>query len=101
MIGELLFGQGKFDDAINAFKLVFYGYGGTQSTDEIKPWQAMAVFEAAQCSYVQIKDNTDPRLRPKLIAEANKHFQYLVDNYPQDKLVDEARKRLATLKQLN
>lgn len=100
MMGELLFGQGKFDDAINAFKLVFYGYGGTQSSDEIKPWQALAAFEAAQCSYVQIKD-ADPRLKPKLITEANKHFQYLVDNYPKDKLVAEARKRLAALKQLN
>jgi TolA-binding protein len=100
MMGELLFGQKKFDDAINAFKLVFYGYGGTQSTDEIRPWQALAVFEAAQCSYVQIKD-ANPQLRAKLIAEANKHFQYLVDNYPQDKLVDEARKRLTALKQLN
>ena len=101
MMGELLFGQKKFDDAINAFKLVFYGYGGTQSTDEIKPWQALAVFEAAQCSYVQIKGETNPQLRSKLIADATKHFQYLVDNYPQDKLAAEASKRLATLKELN
>lgn len=99
MIGEALFEQEKFDEAIKAYKLVFYGYGGKDSAPDIKPWQAFAAFEAAQCNYVQIKD-ADPKLRPSLIAEATKHFQYLVKNYPNDQLVEEATKRLNTLKQL-
>ena len=100
LIGELYFAQRKLDDAINAYKLVFYGYGGKEAAPDIKPWQAFAVFEAAQCNYVQIKD-AQPQLRTKLISEARKHFQYLLDNYPDDRLVPEAKKRLATLDQLS
>ncbi len=100
LIGELLFEQKKFADAINEYKLVFYGYGGKQASPDIQPWQAFAVFEAAQCYYVQIKE-ADQALRTKLIAEATKLYQYLVDTYPNDRLVAESKKRIQTLQQLN
>lgn len=100
LIGELLFEQKKFNDAIIEYKLVIYGYGGKDATREIRPWQAFAAFEAAQCYYVQIKD-AEQQLRPKLIADALKLYQYLVDNYPQDRLVNEAKNRIETLRQLN
>ena len=100
MIGEVLYEQKKFDEAIKAFKMVFYGYGGTQSAPEIKPWQAFAVFEAAQCNFVRIKE-ASPEMRAKYVSEAMKLYQFLVKNYPQDQLVEQSRKRIQTLQRLS
>ena len=99
MKGDLLFRQKRFEDAINEFKLVFYGYGGSQSTAEIRPLQAYAVYEAARCSYVRISEASE-RLRPELINDAQKHFLYLIENYPDQELATEAKKQLETLKKI-
>ncbi len=99
MIGDVLFEQKKFDDAIKQYKLVFYGYGGTQSADDIKPLQAYAVYECGLCSYVRIKDAT-PEARPGFIKHATEMFNYLLENYPDDKLVKQTKDNLETLKKL-
>lgn len=99
MKGDLLFGKKRFDEAIDEFKLVFYGYGGSRSTPDIQALQAYAVYEAARCSYVRISEASD-RLKPKLVEDAIRHFDYLIENYPDQKLADDAKEQLATLKQL-
>ena len=99
MKGDLLFKQKQFDQAIDEFKLVFYGYGGTQSEPEIQPLQAYAVYEAGRCNYERVSEASQ-RMKPKLIQESIKHFEYLIKNYPQQPLANEAKKQLDVLKQL-
>ncbi len=100
MIAEQHFEKGQHDEAIKQFKLVMYGYGGLQSADEIKPWQAFAAYEAARCNYVQIKEEQDRSRRATLIAQAKELFRYVVDNFPNDRLAADAKKQLDILEQL-
>jgi outer membrane protein assembly factor BamD (BamD/ComL family) len=99
MIGDLYFKDKKFEDAINEFKLVYFGFGGPQAATEVKEWQAYAIYEAARCSFVQV-DTAPAELKPKLIEEAIKQFEYLLQNYADDRLAPEAKKQLETLKKL-
>lgn len=100
MIGEELFADKKYDDAITQFKLVIYGYGGTESADDIKPWQAFAAYEAARCNYVQISETRDEARRKILIDNARELFQMIVDDYPDDHLAADARKQIGVLESL-
>ena len=100
MIGEIYFGQKEFDQAIDQFKLVFYGYGGNQSTDDVRPWQAFARYEAARCNYVRISSAENTQRKQKFVNESIKHFQKLVEDYPNDELADDAKKLLDKLETL-
>ncbi len=97
MKGDMLFKQKRFDEAIDEFKLVFYGYGGTESPPEIRSLQAYAVYESARCSYVRISEASD-RMKPKLVKDSIDRFTYLVENYPDQTLAKDAIKQLETLK---
>lgn len=100
MIGDSYFKDKKFDEAVNEFKLVYFGFGGPQAADDVKPWQAYAIYEAARCNFVQV--NAAPEnLKPRLIAEAIKQFEYLLEHYQDDRLAPEARKQLNTLKKID
>jgi len=99
MIGDMHFANKKFQDAENEFKLVYFGFGGPQAAEDVKPWQAYAVYEAARCSFVQVK-NAPEELKQKLINESIRQFEYLVKNYPNDKLAPEAKRQLETLSKL-
>ena len=44
MIGDLYFKDKKFEDAVNEFKLVFFGFGGPKASYGVKPWQAYAIY---------------------------------------------------------
>ena len=100
MVGEIYFDQKKFTEAINKFKLVWYGYGGDVSTDKVKTWQALAMFEAARCNLVlaSVAQN-DKSLQQKHLNEAAKQFETLLTKFPNDKMAPEAKKQLASLKQ--
>lgn len=100
MIGEILFGQNKHDEAIKHFKLVTYGYGGDQANEQVKKWQAHSAYEAARCSFVRISETTDPTLRGKLIEDAKKMFTLVVDKYPNCTFVDDSKASLQKLKNL-
>jgi TolA-binding protein len=97
MIGEVYFAEKDYEQAINQFKLVLNGYGGRQSSADVRPWQAFAAYEAARCYYVQIRAAEDEPRRQYLIDRARQMFQRLVDDYPEDQLVDDARKQLSVL----
>ena len=58
MIGDLFFKQKNFAEAITEFKLVYYGFGGTQAANDVRPWQAYALYEAARCNFVQVDGAT-------------------------------------------
>jgi cellulose synthase operon protein C len=99
MIGELHFARKDYRAAIREFQRVMFGFGGDAATDEIKPWQAKAAFEAARCSEVQIQDAaaTD---RPGLIADARRFYQYVVEKHPDHELAAQAKSRLQVLSKL-
>ena len=97
MLGDQLFTNKKFDEAITQFKLTFYGYGGTSAAAEVKSWQAYAAYEAARCRLVQMGTATSAEAQQKFKNEAIKHFKFLVENYPNDRLAEQASKELAKL----
>jgi tetratricopeptide (TPR) repeat protein len=97
MAGEILFDQKTFGEAVNKFKLVLYGYGGLESATDVKPWQALAAYEAGRCVLVQIADASDAAAKNQLIAESKKHFDYVINNFPEDDLAPKARSERAKL----
>jgi TolA-binding protein len=97
--GDMLLEQKDYKSAINEYKLVFYGYGGTKSTDEIRALQAYAIYETARANYSRVAD-ASPRLKPELIAMALKHFRYLADNYSDQPLAKKAAQQIKALEQL-
>ncbi len=100
MIGDTYFKNKQFDDAVNEFKLVYFGFGGPQAADDVKPWQAYAIYEAARCNFVQV-EGAPADQKPKLVGEAIRQFEYLLENYNDDRLAPEARKQLETLKKID
>jgi len=99
MKGDILLQQKKHEAAIKEYKLVFYGYGGTKSADEIRALQAYAIYETARASYIRVGD-ASVRMKPHLIAQALKHFRYLADNYSDQPLAQKAVEQIKTLEQL-
>jgi len=100
MIGEVLFEQKQFADAIRHFKRVMYGYGGEKAPADVKSWQALAGYEAGRCAEVGIKDEKDAARRAKLIADAKASFKYVVERHPQHEKVKQAKQRLEALAKL-
>jgi hypothetical protein len=76
-----------------------FGFGGDDSADDVKPWQAKAGFEAARCSEVQIQ-SAKPSDRAKLVSDAKKFYQYVIEKHPRSEFVAQAKKRLAELANL-
>ena len=100
MMGELLFDQKEFPEAINKFKLVGYGYGGFESQPEVKPWQAFAAYEAGRCNMLLASVEQNPAVKNKQIAEAQRYFETVVNKFPNDKLVPDANSELQKLAQM-
>ena len=99
MVGEIYFDQKNFADAINKFKLVWYGYGGSEATDAVKPWQALALFEAARCNLVMASvSESNQAVKEKHVQEAVKFFENLLKKFPNDKMATEAKNQLEKLK---
>jgi TolA-binding protein len=99
LIGDLLFGQKKFEEAITQYKLVYYRFSGPQTPDDIKPWLAYALYESGQCSYVQISTAPDSE-KANLKSQAQKQFETLVKNFPADKLAPQAKKQLEQIQKM-
>lgn len=103
MIGDLHFVDQQFDKAVDAYKDVFYGYGGNSKDELIDPWQGYAIYHAARCSFVRIqqaKNDSDQPLVDKLVRDATKLYENLLTNYPNDEFAANAQKELETLKQI-
>ena len=98
LLGDAFFQAKDFNEAINQYKLAFYGYGGTAAPADVRPWQAYAVYEAARCQLVQADAADTPALKRQQRQEAARLFEYLLKHYPQDRLADEAKRQLERLK---
>lgn len=99
MAGELLFGKKDYDEATKEFQRVMFFFGEAEDP-AIKNWQAKSGYEAARCAEVRIGDEQDPAKKAKLIADAKKYYQYVVDKHPQHALAKEAQKSLTELSKL-
>ncbi len=100
MIGELLFGQKKHDEAIKEFQRGMFGYGGDQATAETKNWQAKSGYEAGRCAEVQIAKATDAAAKQKHLADATRFYTFVAEKHPNHQLAAEAKNRLAALSKL-
>ena len=86
----------KFNEAIEAYGEVYYGYGGSLASAEVKSWQAYAAYEAARCYTVQINLAKDID-KVMLIGKAIDRYEYLKNRFPDHKLAGEAKRQITKL----
>ena len=98
MVGHQLLKEEEFDEAEREFKKVFFGFGGKAAKPDIRPWQAYARYEAARSNFLRSQATTDSQTKQAYLKIAIKHFQALVDDYPDDKLAAKAKSQLEKLK---
>ena len=96
LLGESLAGQGQIQDALNQFKLVYFGFGGVDAEEEFRPWQAYALYEAARLNQSLCRNAVGPVLRQR-IAEAISQYKRLLENYSDSDLAEEAQRQLTKL----
>ncbi len=99
MLGEIYFEQKKYEDALGQFKRVVYGFGGEQSLDSVKPWQAKSAYETARCNEVQIRSAAADK-KSEYVDEAKKFYTLVVQRYPQSPEAKLALARLDALAKL-
>jgi cellulose synthase operon protein C len=98
MMGEIYFGEKKFDAAIPEFQRLMFGFGGSKAPAPIRQWQAKAGFEAGRCSELLASTAATPEAKAKALDFARKFFQYVVQEHPQNELVAQSNARLEALK---
>ncbi|GIW90840.1 MAG: hypothetical protein KatS3mg109_1272 [Pirellulaceae bacterium] len=98
--GEVLFAEGKLDEAHREFRKAMYGYGGTNPPDEFLPWLAKAGIEAGRCAELMLEKATQPDAKSQALEEARKAYRYVIDRCPQTEEARAAAKRLNDLNQL-
>ena len=86
----------KFNEAIEAYGEVYYGYGGSLAPADVKSWQAYAAYEAARCYTVQINLAKDID-KVMLIGKAIDRYEYLKNRFPDHKLAGEAKRQITKL----
>ena len=99
MMGEIYFEQKKYDEASKEFKRVVFGFGGEDSVDEVKPWQAKCAYELGRCNEVQIQA-TQGADRAKFLADATKYYTVVTQQYPTATEAKIAATRLTALLKL-
>jgi TolA-binding protein len=100
MLGELLFEQKNYAEAIKEFQRAMYTYGGENAAAETKNWQAKSGYEAGRCAEVQIASAKDAAAKAKLIAEAKKFYGFVAEKHSTHETAGEEKKRLAALAKL-
>ena len=98
LVGHQLLKEEMFDQAEREFKKVFFGFGGKEAKPEIRPWQAYARYEAARSNLLRAEATSNLQTKQAYLKIAAEHFQALVDDYPNDKLVAKAKSELEKLK---
>ena len=98
LLGESLATQGQYQEALNQFKLVYFGFGGVEAEEKIRPWQAYALYEAARLNQSLCRDAAGPVLRQR-IDEAMTQYHRLLENYSDSDLAEEAQRQLTKLGQ--
>ena len=99
LMGDKLFFEKQFDAAIEMYKNVYYGFGGSGENPDVDSWQAFAIYEAAVCHLVQI-ETAEGSKRADLIEKARALFEKLVKEHPGDQNTDKAKKDIRKLEAL-
>lgn len=99
MLGELLFAEKKYEEAVRRFQRVMFGFGADKAEEPVRNWQAKSGFEAGRCSEVLITQ-TEGQAKSKAIADARKFYDYVVRSHPRHELAPAAKKRLEVLLKL-
>ncbi len=86
MMGEVLFTERNYKEAIRNYFKVVYGYGEAQSTEPFKTWQANSAYEAARCFEVL-----------KSPEQARKLYNELLNKYPNSDKAAASKDRLRQL----
>jgi TolA-binding protein len=86
MMGEVLFTERNYKEAIRNYFKVIYGYGEAQSAEPFKTWQANSAYEAARCFEVL-----------KSPEQAKKLYNELLNKYPNSDKAAAAKDRLRQL----
>ena len=86
MIGEILFEQQQYKEAVRNYFKVAYGYGYPESSEAIRAWQANAAFEAGR-SFEMLR----------AVDQAKKAFREVVEKYPQSDKSTQAKAHLQAL----
>ncbi len=97
--GEVYFVKKEFEQAVEEFGNVRFGFGGNKAPDDIKSVQARAGYEGARCYEVRIKDAKEPQ-RGKLIESAIEFYTYVVEKHARSPYAAQAQERLKVLKAL-
>ena len=100
LLGEALAADQQYQDALNQYKLVYFGFGGVDADDDIRPWQAYALYEAARLNQSLARDAVGPVLQQR-IDEAIGQYERLLEHYGDSDMADEAKRQLEKLKQLS
>lgn len=98
MMGEIHFGQKKFDLAIPDFQSVMLGFGGEKAPTEIKNWQAKSGFEAGRCSELLMQTARTQEAKDRSRKFATQFYQYVVGKHPGHELATKSAERLEALK---
>ena len=98
LVGHQLLKEKNYDDAEREFKKVFFGFGGKEAKPEIRPWQAYARFETARSNFLRAQAASNSQTKQAYQKLAAKHFQALVNDYPNDKLAAKAKSEIERLK---
>ena len=77
---------------------MFFGFGGKEAKPSIRPWQAYARYEAARSNFLRSQATADSQIKQAYRKIAIKHFQALVDDYPDDRLAPKAQRELESLR---
>ncbi len=97
MMGEIRFGNERYDEAIPEFQRVMFGFGAEQASGEIKNWQAKSGFEAGRCAEALMQNAKSDAAKRRSHELVQTFYQYVVDKHPQHELAGEARERIEGL----
>ena len=94
MIGEILYANRQYENAIKEFQKVMFGYGAEKASAAIKRWQAKAGFEAGQCAGVLASQQNNSSSRSQYVAATKQFFEYVIAKHAQSPEAKSAREQL-------
>jgi TolA-binding protein len=94
MMGEILYANQQYENAIKEFQKVMFGYGADKAAAEIKKWQAKAGFEAGQCSGVLASQQNNGNTRVRYVDAAKQFFEYVLSKHPDSREAKDAAEQL-------
>ncbi|MGB7326288.1 MAG: tetratricopeptide repeat protein [Rubripirellula sp.] len=97
MMGEIYFGERKFDKAIPEFQRVMFGFGAEKAPDSIANWQAKSGFEAGRCGELLAQVTKTTAAKEKAIQIAQGFYDYVVEKHPDHELAEKSRQRLEAI----